>query len=212
MSRCLVLSLLILAGRVSAQSCDTWRTQAGDSTIDLAPLSGFVEVCSQDAQLCSVLTAGYPPSVKTLGYFAPAAEWNAVRQRASLGFKHYLIAQLATSMTPERLPGFKNFLRSQQGNTPDHSDLPRFLAAEGRAPMGIFDETPNSISFGQIMAVRPTTGASAERITLVSTNSAVVVKNRVLSLYVFQDYRGDADADSAKAATLSWLRCLGAAN
>ena len=112
-------------------------------------------------------------------------------------------------MQPEQLQGFKTYLRSQQGNIPDHTELPRVLAAQGRVPLGVFAETPTSISFGTIMTARPVTDPNAAPISLVATNTAAVVKGRMLSLYVYQDYRGEGDVNMAKSVTTSWLQCIG---
>ena len=210
--RSLLVVALIFAPQLSAQVCDSWRAPIGDSTIDLAPPRGFIEVCSLDAQLCDVLTAGFPPSVRTLGYFATRRDWELFRSDSSAGFKHYLIAQLTLNRTAEQLSGFKAYLRSQQGNIPDHSELPRMLTAQGRVPLGILAETPTSISFGVVMAARPVTSPSAESIVLVASNSAAAVKNRLLSLYVYLDYRNEADIDTVKAVTQRWLQCIADAN
>jgi hypothetical protein len=204
--------LLPLFGELRAQACDSRQAQAADSSVDLAPPPGFIEICSLDSQLCRVLTAGYPPSVRTLGYFADSADWNAFQKDSTVGFKHYLIAQLATTMRPEQLAGFKQYLRSQQGNIPDHSSLPSVLAAQGRVPLGIIAETPTSISFGTVMTATPVTTPSAHPMVLVATNTAAVLKNHMFSLYVFRDYRGDDDIDSTKATTQKWLQCLARAN
>jgi hypothetical protein len=156
-----------------------------------------------------LLTAGYPPSVKTLGYFVPPAEWDAVKKDSTAGFHHYLIAQWAVSLQPEQLQGFKTYLRAQQGNIPDHTELPRVLAAQGRVSLGVFAETPTSISFGTIMTARSVVSPNAAPLSLVATNTAAVVKSRMLSLYVYQDYRGEADVTMAKSVTASWLQCIG---
>jgi hypothetical protein len=212
LSRYLVVLILISFGRLSAQGCDSHRVQVGDSSVDLAPPRGFVDVCGLDSALCRLLTAGYPPSVKTLSYFVPPAEWDAVKKDSTAGFHHYLIAQWAVSMQPEQLQGFKTYLRAQQGNIPDHTELPRVLAAQGRVSLGIVAETATSISFGTILTARPVADPNAAPISLVATNTAAVVKSRMLSLYVYQDYRNDSDVNMAKSVTSSWLQCIGNAN
>jgi hypothetical protein len=210
--RLLLFVVLISAPQLSAQVCDSWRANVGDTTIDLAPPRGFIEVCSLDPQLCSVLTAGYPPSVKTLGYFVAGRDWELFRRDSSRGFKHYLIAQLALNRSAEQLSGFKAYLRAQQGNIPDHSQLPRMLTAQGRVPLGVLAETPTSISSGVIMAARPVTSPSEESIVLVASNSAAAVTNRLLSLYVYLDYRNQTDIDTVRAVTQRWLQCIANGN
>jgi len=207
-----ILFLLLSFGRLGAQDCASRRAQAGDSSVDLAPLPGYIEVCSLSSQLCRVLTGGYPPSVVTLGYFVDSADWNSFRKDSAIGFKQYLIAQFAKMMSPQQLAGFKEYLRSQEGNTPDDRSLASVLAARGRVPLGILGETRTSISFGTIMSARPMTATNAEPIVLVATNTAAVLKNHMFSLYVFRNYHGQADIDSTKAITQRWLQCLARAN
>jgi hypothetical protein len=158
------------------------------ASLELTPLVGYSEVCSQDATLCRRLTAGYPPSVVTVGYFVPTDEWAAFRRGEASGFRQYLVAQLASGTRPEGLPALKARLRAQQGDIPDASRLPALLESAGRVAFGVFDETERSVSFGVVMRARPV-GAppGAAEIALVATNTALVVGNRVLSLYVFRE-------------------------
>ena len=210
--RLFLCAVLIAAPELSAQVCDSWRARAGDTTIDLAPPRGFIEVCATNHRLCGVLTAGYPPSVQTLGYFVAANDWERFRKDSSLGLNHYLIAQVALTRGADQLPGFKSYLRAQQGDIPDHSQLPSTLAAQGRMPLGILDETPTSISSGVVMAARPVTSSSSASIVLVASNSAAAVSGRLLSLYVYLSYKNESDIDSVKAVTKKWLQCIADAN
>ena len=210
--RLLLCAALISAPELSAQVCDSWRARARDTTIDLAPPRGFIEVCSIDEPLCSVLTAGYPPSVKTLGYFVARNDWERFQRDSSLGLNHYLIAQVALNRTADQLPGFKAYLRAQQGDIPDHSQLPSTLAAQGRVPLGILAETPSSISSGVVMAARPVISSKSESIVLVASNSAAAVSGRLLSLYVYLDYKNESDIDSVRAVTKKWVQCIADAN
>ena len=178
----------------------------------LLPLAGFVEVCRQDTALCRRLSAGYPPSTTTLGFFVPDEEWVAYRRGALQGFTQYLIAQKAGSMSPSAFPGFKQHLHAQQGGIPDHTRLPAQLEPGSRVPLGIFDESDNSISFGVVMSARPAGTGQAAPIALVATNSALALRSRVLYLYVYRRYGTAADIDRAKEQTRAWLGCLRTVN
>jgi hypothetical protein len=56
------------------------------------------------------------------------------------------------------------------------------------------------------------TPAGPVPLTLAVTNSGLVLKDRVLSLYVYREYRSPEEVQSAKAETLRWLACLRTAN
>src|SRR5262245_30530525 len=123
MFRMITLVTLTMAFAVTATAndsgCGTFGSKAGEASIDLAPPVGYVEICGQDAELCAVLTSGYPASVTTLGYFVTPDEWKRYKTGGT-GFTNYLIAQLAGSMSPADLAGFKDYIRSNQGSIPDH--------------------------------------------------------------------------------------------
>ena len=157
-----------------------------------------------------MLTNGYPPSVTTLAYFVSGPEWQAYRQSPPRGFTRYLIPQLARSMSSADLRGFKQYLHAQQGSIPDHTKLPSVFESEGRVPLGIFDEKDSSISFGTIMKLRQRFTGSDE--ASVATNTMVVVKGSVLSLYVYREFGTAADVDSTEQLTKDWLTCLHRAN
>jgi len=91
-----MLTLLSFLGSSGlARTCDSARDPKARAAVDLAPPTGYVDVCSRDAQLCKRLTEGYPPSVQTLAYFVLAKEWQLHERGALDGFTQYLIAQRA---------------------------------------------------------------------------------------------------------------------
>jgi hypothetical protein len=196
---------------LAQSACQSYSASAGGTTVDLAPLPRFVEVCSKDTALCRRLTAGYPPSVTVLGYFVPAGDWEGYQQH-NQSFSHYLIAQLAGNLPPRDFGGFKQFVRERQGQIPDISKLPPTLAAGRQVPLGVFDETATSISFGTLMQLSQQTPTGQVPITLVVTNSGLVVTDRVLSLYVYRKYQQPKDAETTKDEALRWLACVRRAN
>jgi len=207
----LSLSAAGTAVALAQGACQSYPASARGTALDLAPFPGLVEVCSRDTALCRQLTAGYPPNVATLGYFVPAGDWEAYRQQKR-SFTHYLIAQAASNLAPPDFGGFKQFVRERQGQIPDNTKLPATLAARGQVPLGVFDETARSISFGTLMQLSRETPSGPVPLTLAVTNSGLVLKDRVLSLYVYREYRSPEDVQSAKAETLRWLACLRTAN
>ncbi len=190
--------------------CTSFVAVVGGTQLDLAPPSEFVDVCSQDSNLCRFLTSGFPPAATTLGYFVTPKDWDAYQQGAT-GFTRYLIAQSAGSTKPEELPQLKSYVRAQQGSIPDHTRLPAILQSRGRVNIGVFDETPDSISFETVMSMQ-TSVPTARRLSVVATNTALVLKDRLLSLYAFMDFREAGDVEAAQRLTLTWLQCLRQAN
>ena len=212
--RLVVVPLLMLAysaPSAAGDACAPFVVKVGGDRLDLAPPVGFVDVCSQDAALCRVLTQGYPPAAPTVGYFVTAQEWAQFKKGALSGFTNYLIAQISQSTTPGDLPGLKEFIRSRQGAIPDHTRLPDVLKAAGEVNLGVVSDTDDSIVFGRVAKLRPALAPDKE-IVLIALNAALALGPRVLSLYTFRDYRSPADIASAKAFTSGWLQCLRGAN
>ena len=69
MKRLLLVPVLLLAYPSvggAAEKCGSFPIKTGGERVDVAPLMGFVEVCSQDVALCRALTQGYPPWLTTI--------------------------------------------------------------------------------------------------------------------------------------------------
>jgi hypothetical protein len=210
----LLVSILVLFepfSQAAGDSCVTYPVKVGSGRLDLAPPGGFVEICSQDAKLCSTLTRGFPPSVQTVGYFVSPQEWAQFKKGEILGFTRYLIAQISRSTAAQGFPGLKDFVRSQQGTIPDHTDLPSTLKSQGRVGLGVIEETSDSITFGTIMKTQVASSPDKEFV-LVALNAAMVVGPLVLSLYSFRDYQTMGDVETAKQLTKSWLQCIRSSN
>jgi hypothetical protein len=203
----------MVSTRLSAApaACAQFTTTIESNHLDLAPPAGYVEICAQHAELCKALTAGYPASAKTLAYFVSSADWEAFK-RAPTGFKHYLIAQQATTVSPNGFSKLKEEIRSRQGAIPDHSALPDPAKSTREVVIPVFIDTDDAISFGKVMSIRPVTPTPLAEIRLASTNTALKVKGVVLSLYAFTDMSTDRDVETAKELTRTWLGCIRSAN
>jgi hypothetical protein len=209
---CLSMVLLLTTPVQASSACGSYGAQAAETKVDLAPLPGFVEICNQDATLCQILTGGYPPSVKTLGYFVTNEEWDQFQKGRRIGFTKYLIAQHAVSMQQSEFTDFKTHLRSQQGVLPDNSELPRVLESKGRVEFGIFEDGEDVIASGTVMHATPRTPSPAQTVSLAATNATMVIKGQVFSLYVFVEFLSDTDIDRVKGLTHEWVECLRSAN
>ena len=176
---------LVLAAPAAGPLCASLPRAVGGTTIDLAPPLGFVDVCAQDLALCRTLTARYPASVQTIAYFVPASEWAAHAQAPTAPFHRYLIAQFAPGKSAAQLLDVKGFIRSQQADAPPPSQLAEQLRVDGQAGLGVFDDTPDSISFGALSKMpTPAAGAGTNDL-LAMSNTALVLKHQLLSLYVY---------------------------
>jgi hypothetical protein len=200
--------LLMCASPSSARdTCSSFMAKDGADRFDVAPPAGFVEVCAQDAVLCRRLTEGYPPTAPTVGYFVTPQEWAQLKKGTLSGFTSYLIAQVAETTDPAQFARLKEFIRSKQGDIPDHTKVPEYIKLKGEANLGVVSETDESIVIGHIAKLRIAPSPDKE-VSLVALNAAVVFGPRVLSLYSFREYRSPADEAEAKSLMTTWLHCL----
>lgn len=188
-------------------SCGAFSATSAELAIDLAPPAGFTEICTRDRELCADLTAGYPPGVRTIGYFVPSDEWVRYQRGDHSRFSRYLIAQ-ATTTRASAFPALKDFIRSRSGRIPDSSRLsPKILRDLERVDLGVLDEGADFISPGVLLDARP----SPQMPPLgpqVAINTAFATSGQVLSLYTHHNFSGERDLDACKQLTTQWLKCL----
>jgi hypothetical protein len=202
---CALGALTAISALTAADKCGSFKDAHGLSSVDVAPLPGYVDVCSQDFQLCVKLTQGYPPSVKTIGYFVPADEWQK-RQKGNLeGFTHYLIAQRGRTLSADEFIEFKHYVYSQQGNVEDHTKPADVFESQGRVSLGVIDEAEDMIAFGAILKLTQTNPPPPKALLLASINIVLEQKGETLSLYVFDTVKGLDDTSRIKRLVEAWL-------
>ena len=121
---------------VFGDSCGSFRDARGRSSVDVAPLPGFVDVCSRDFQLCVMLTQGYPPSVQTIAYFVPIEEWDRYQKSEHKGFSRYLIAQKGKHFRPSDSQISSAMCIYSRGASPIIPSLRRFSSRVARCRWG----------------------------------------------------------------------------
>ncbi|MGE0517962.1 MAG: hypothetical protein AB7P78_03000 [Candidatus Binatia bacterium] len=203
---------VVTAAAGTAPECGSAPRAVAGKPIELAPPPGYVDACAQDAELCRKLTGAYSPSVITLAYFVTDGEWAAHKRNPTAPFTRYLVAQSARSKTAEQLPQVKSFIRSQQYGAPERARLAATLAANGEAALGVFDESPDSISMGAVEKRAGSGSAQEDGMLLVMTNSAIAVGPDLLSLYVYSDVRDVPQVAHIEALTKRWLQCVRQSN
>ena len=172
----------------------------------MAPPSGFTEICAQDRELCRALTAGYPPTVTTLGYFVQSTEWAAHLRGERASPTKYLIAQ-GTSTSEDEFPALKAFIGERAGRIPDNSRVPESLGSLDRIDLGVLDKGSDFISPGVVIRLPPSALAPSP-VTQVAINTAFATRGHVLSLYTHCDFWNSKDVEACRTLTTSWLACL----
>lgn len=209
--RCLCTTAILTfaaSALVGERRCGSFRDSRGRSSIDIAPLEGYTELCSQDSQLCVMLTLGYPPSVQTIGYFVRDEEWQQCKEgkHERCRFNRYLIAQRGRDLSGEEFLDLQRYILSNQGNVMDHTESARVFELQNRVSLGVIDENNDSISFGVILKTK----APDEQISRLtaSINVALQLKGESLSLYVFDGIKDLKDTNRIKSLANEWLGCI----
>jgi hypothetical protein len=159
-----------------------------------------------------MLTEGYPTEVKTIGYFVPVEEWQRYQKGQHKGFSRYLIAQRGQTRSTQEFADLKRYVKAQQGDIADHTDLPSVFDSQGRVPLGVIDETDDSISFGFILKFAPAGGGAGASRLLACINVMMRLKGETLALYIYDSVGKATDTEGVKALTKRWLRCIRARN
>jgi hypothetical protein len=205
---CAIGVLAAISSPTAAEKCGSFKDAHGLSSVDVAPLPGYVDICSQDFGLCVKLTQGYPPSVKTIGYFVPAAEWQK-RQKGTLeGFTHYLIAQRGRTLSTGEFTEFKRYVHSEQGNIEDHTKPADVFESQGRVSLGVIDEAEDMIAFGAILKLTQTNPPPPQAMLIASINIVLEAKGETLSLYIFDTVKRLDDTSRIKELAKTWLACI----
>jgi hypothetical protein len=191
---------------VFGDSCGSFRDARGRSSVDVAPLPGFVDVCSREFQLCVMLTQGYPPSVQTIAYFVPIEEWDRYQKSEHKGFSRYLIAQKGETLSSERFADFKRYVHLEQGSVPDHTKLASLFESRGQVSLGIVDETPDSISIGTVMKLTET--ALKRDLQPAAINVVLQIQGESLSLYIYDSVKDANDTDRVKELAKYWVQSI----
>jgi hypothetical protein len=211
-NRIAAAAFLLFGSVAFAEPCNSFRDTRDRSAVDFAPLDGFVDVCSSDFQLCVALTQGYPPSVKTICYFVPVEEWQHYQKGERSGFSRYLIGQRATTMSQTEFVDFKHYIHEQDAGLLDHTKAPATLELQERMPLGIIEETDDSISFGAAMRFSPAGTGMLAQVWVGSINIILQLKGETLCLYAFDKLKTPDETDSVQTLAKRWLNCIRARN
>lgn len=204
---CWIAGVALSAAATAGPACGSFAAKVPDPALDLAPPKGFVEICSQDPELCKKLTARYPQA-KTLGFFVPEDEWKRYKEKKdATSITRTLIAQWAETMQPAQFPELQKFIRSRHGKDPAAAPV---FGQKGQADVAVFEDTSDAIASGMLLKGKSSKPGQPETINAL-LNIAMLDGTRVLSLYVTADVTASPNGEPAKALAKDWLSCLRAA-
>lgn len=213
---------LILAGSLVFAMAVTIATAAqapkineyklGAVTVVIPPAQGW-----EDASAMPGMRDRFPSSdrLETLAIHLPASVLTNYDPDQDLTF--YALVGVGTMVKAENSPLSliaEVAQRFASGEVPDKQKELQELAARtgvsvtGPINMGVFDRTP--ASFSGLLAARVTIGARG--MNLLTSTTFVLLKKRLVNVYVYRKFETDADRTALQDFTKAWIRRIIAAN
>jgi hypothetical protein len=227
----LVFALIIFSVE-TAGSCESFLDSKKRSAVDLAPPTGFVDICSLDSLVCEIFTIAEPVNVreKIIGYFVPADQWERFRKGATMGFSPYLIAQRQKTMSSKEFVELKDYTKKKKGDIWGDMPTPAGLKLLSQTPMGVIDESQDLISIGAVIWHMATSKEAFEKgqfmtpaerdlaeksgkaleveLTMTSVHTALQIRGESLFLNTYEKREQPFDGESTKALARIWVECV----
>ena len=121
-------------------------------------------------------------------------------------FRPYLIAQKGRTLSTEEFADFKRYVHSQQRNIPDHTQLATTFELRSQIPLGIIDESADSMWMGMLLKL--TEPAFKRDFELAAINVVLQIKGESLSLYVYDTVKDANDTGRVKELAKRWVQCI----
>ena len=103
------------------------------------------------------------------------------------------------NLVERKVRGFQAYARSQQGTVADHSESPSLFELKWRVPLGVVEESADSISYGTVLKLEHKNQSEPGSDLLAAINIALQLKDESLSLYVFDVVKDLRDVAKTKA-------------
>ena len=214
------MAALFLLRTSEVFSCQSFVDPKGRSAIDLAPPEAFVAVCAEDnSMLCTLVTLSeeHLNQKKIVGYFVLASEVEQLQSGGTVAFTSALAAYREATLSPEAFQKLKDDAREKRGDMLRDAGWPYGRQPTEYKPMGILDETENSISVGVLTRLNGPDPKSFEKredppketeITVITIFTAVQLNGETLSLKVDEQRQEHFDGASTKRLAADWLGCI----
>jgi hypothetical protein len=203
---------------VSAFACESFIDTQGRSSVNLALLPGYFNVCSKDEIMCFLATADSPKSLTTLGVFTSVEEWDRSKRFEVIEHSRGMLAQRARTMTTQEFRELKDSVRKEANEVNGRAHIGALQLKEAVA-LGVIHESHDSISTAVLARLTPPTdGGLLKGVTLITIRTLLQIKDETLSLetteqWMFPFYSGpEPSAESTTLLAKQWLECIRSMN
>jgi hypothetical protein len=210
--------------------------QVGSISMDLPAPQGTAEISEQLPTLRKVMESVIPPTHRVLAIFADPADAKQL-MLSGQSLKAYMMVMVArdlenfdisaadfenlAALSKAQLPSLDQMMNS--GSDTFAQRATDAIAAEtaikidmkiGESKiLGLYADEKDWLGIGMLIGVKVGVRGQEERArTLVGAVNTVRVRQRVLFLYVYHDYDGDADRKWTQDISRSWVKAMLDAN
>jgi hypothetical protein len=228
-----ILGLIILAVCPFAYGIDV---DIAGETIRIPSPDGFTEVQSVSQDTFSFFEDMCPAQNRLLAVFVTRSDAGKLISGSDADLREYMTVQSVKSLEDLTLTKYQfselremlrkeydSLFQDQEGSIDEaiaqagtavskHLDTEVEFNINGIAPLGVDAETASSISMSQLAKYNLSVSGENIEHTVAGSMTAVLVKGKILYLYVFRTYQGQEDVDWTRSESAQWLPAVVSAN
>lgn len=233
-----MLLCCFVSGQVRAQqAAPALSTSVGAVKLAVPHPDGYVDPSGPAPQIIDFMQSTVPPTNRFLGILIPPADLKLFLSGKEAPLNRYYAIQTMRAtehltITPVQFAQMRQIIREQQATMMDKAkamaqesldkgarkigekiDDESFALKIGEVKgLGVFHESDTAISFAATsqMAIRHEGKTQSGK--LIFTSTAVLVKGKLLFLYVYSSHRGEADVRWTRDEAIKWTAAVQQAN
>lgn len=218
-----------MAGAIpaSAESSQT-VVKVGSATITLPIPEGFLDQEKELPQFRQILESFVYPKNRLIGSFLDKEDIRRLKDGKDASMDRYFMVQTPhasdtatmsaaqfeqakgqvqnqfTSQIKTMRPEIQTLMNDAYSNVEKMTGMGMQMKLGETVPLGLFAETPSSLTFGLLTKSTLSVGGRSEEMTQVAGTVIALVKGKPLFLYAYATYRTPEDLEWVKAAAKQW--------
>jgi hypothetical protein len=226
----LVLGILACARAIAQTNSEVLAEVAG-KWVRLPLTPGYADALAVP-ELRSMTARFVPPGNRLVAYIVEQKDLNAYRTGQELSLDNYFVVQAPADLRTATLP-FEEFgqlhsyvkrehINAMNDTRVDTNNMLRDASKDvGREygtklnlevgqsiPLGIVEDKPNWIAFGNLTQFTVAIGDKQETGQMIVVSTFAHVQGRLLYVYFYRTFERPYDIEIAKEKTVSWLNAL----
>jgi hypothetical protein len=228
---CAALALLVAVGGLllTREGNESVDVALGDATLHLVAPYGYSELKGSPQQR-RALESLTPAAHRLLAVFVAAGDLDNLTQGHQITGERFMAVEVqrrneTSDVSIEAFARLRDQLGKQQNTAFTEGQRPAerllnkafeqkdfTIDISGTTPLGVFDETPHSISVASLARFQVTRASRASDNVMALSANALLASNRIIVAYVETSYESPADVEWLKSTSKRWVRRLIEAN